>query len=256
MSEHLPSFFGQQDVSFTVEMRDVSLAYGLAGGAREGFSLEIPAVNMTSGSLSCIYGTNGSGKSTLLRAMAGLIEPRRGSVRWQPREHIVPGVDFVLLPAVGAMPHWNVRQNIIAPLEDRGLARDVVAARAAELVELLGLQGLEQRPPHRLSTGQQQRTVLARALGLAAPIMLLDEVMSGQSEYWATRIAQILRSLVSRGGLVVMISHDPDWVAQYADSVLNLAASSDVAAATARYHVGFHGDTRSWQEYRAGHFAS
>lgn len=117
--------------------------------------------------------------------------PKEGFVTWSPFEP-KPGLDQVLVTQAGPMPHWSVLGNITLPMLNQGIPKPVAADRANALIELLGLQGFEGRFAHQLSVGQQQRTVLARALSIAPKILFLDEIMSGQSEYWSARIAEIL----------------------------------------------------------------
>ncbi len=234
---------------YSVTIRDVLLAYHHTQGSNH-FSLHIPYLGAHAGSIRCVYGTNGCGKTTLLRTLAGVIKPQEGSVIWSPDSVPRLGADLVLVTQAGPMPHWSVRENITAPMHNQGLSSTTVEDRATTLIDLLGLQGLDNRYAHQLSAGQQQRTVLARALSVTPKVLLLDEIMSGQSEYWAARIGEILRQYASRGGTLVIVSHDPEWVMTYADTVCHIVSDHTDAVSTTRFYVGYDGPANQWYVYR------
>jgi ABC-type sulfate/molybdate transport systems ATPase subunit len=157
----------------------------------------------------------------------------------------------MLATQAGPMPHWTVRENILLPIKNRQSERSSdPEERTAALIGLLGLDGLENRYPHQLSAGQQQRTVLARALGIDPGILLLDEIMSGQSEFWSAKIASILKHFAATGRMVVIVCHDPEWVAAHAHWVAHIVSDATDAVATTRFFVGFDGNTSEWQAFR------
>jgi ABC-type sulfate/molybdate transport systems ATPase subunit len=152
------------------------------------------------------------------------------------------------------MPHWTVSENVTLPMLNHGIERQTAANRAKILIQLLGLQGFENRYAHQLSAGQQQRTVLARALSICPKILLLDEIMSGQSEYWSARIAEILRFYAMTGRMVVIVSHDPEWVIACADRVTNIVSDTTDAVSTTQFFVGYDGAVQNWQSFRESRF--
>jgi polar amino acid transport system ATP-binding protein len=141
-------------------------------------------------------------------------------------------------------------QNICEPQLEMGISREQAESKARSVIELLGLIGLEDRYAHQLSAGQQQRTVLARAFALSPKILMLDEIMSGQSEYWAGRIAGILRLFSKQGGMVVMVSHDPEWVMAHANRVTHIVSELGDAVSSTHFFCGYDGDGKDWPEYR------
>lgn len=162
----------------------------------------------------------------------------------------MPGSELIFVSQAPPWPHLTVLSNLVDPQVNAGRGRQMAEENARLLMQLLGLVGLESRYGHQLSAGQQQRTVLARALALAPRILLLDEVMSGQSEYWSARVAEVLAEFVATGRLVVMICHDPDWVAQYADRVSHIVSEHGDAVSSTSFFFGYDGDKDGWKAYR------
>jgi len=155
--------------SFAAKLDDILLTYQAAAKGNNHFSLRVSNVEIQARKIHAIYGTNGCGKTTLLRTLAGVQLPQEGCVTWSPFEPR-PGLDQVLVTQAGPMPHWSVSENITLPMLNHGIEKHIANDRTKTLIELLGLQGLEDRYAHQLSAGQQQRTILARALSIVPAI--------------------------------------------------------------------------------------
>src|SRR4051812_4033541 len=130
-----------------------------------------------------LLGPSGSGKSQTLRAIAGLTRPDSGRIEL-PQGVVFDsqkGIDALpqtrnvgyVVQNLALFPHMTVEENIGFAIA--GWKRGEREGRVRELVELLGLQGLEQRLPRNISGGQQQRTALGRALAARPHVLLLDE---------------------------------------------------------------------------------
>ena len=135
-----------------------------------------------------IMGLSGSGKSTLVRCLSRLIEPTRGEV-------LIDGEDLLAMSKqqlrdvrrhkigmvfqhFGNFPHKRVHENVVYGLQVQGIDKETQRSRAEEVIDLVGLSGWEQRYPHELSGGMQQRIGLARALAVDPEILLFDEPFS------------------------------------------------------------------------------
>ena len=135
-----------------------------------------------------IMGLSGSGKSTLVRCLGRLIEPTRGEV-------LIDGEDLLAMNRkqlrdirrhkmgmvfqhFGNFPHKRVLDNVVYGLQIQGVDKATQLNRAAEVIEMVGLTGWEDRYPHELSGGMQQRVGLARALAVDPEILLFDEPFS------------------------------------------------------------------------------
>jgi iron(III) transport system ATP-binding protein len=181
------------------------------------------------GSFTAILGPSGSGKTTLLRIIAGFERPDTGVVRLgdevvdDASDHWVRcekrRIGFV--PQEGALfPHLTVGRNV-----GFGLQRGGRHGRVGELLELVGLSGLERRYPHQLSGGQQQRVALARALAADPEIVLLDEPFSSlDASLRASVRADVHDVLRLAGTTAVLVTHDQDEALSMADHVAVLQA--------------------------------
>ncbi len=240
--------FNTVSSSPSVFMQKIKLSYDHVNA--NAFSLHINELQIEGSMIHCIYGTNGCGKTSLLKALSGVISINSGSMEWININKPKPGIDFVFVTQAGPLPHWNVWKNIVQPQIEQGIDKGTAEKKAISVINLLGLNGLEQRYAYQLSTGQKQRTVLARALALSPKILLLDEIMSGQSEFWAKRIAVFLRSFSKMGGMIIMVSHDPEWVMVNADRVTHLVSNQDDAVSSTEFFCGFNGSGKEWSAFR------
>jgi ABC-type Fe3+/spermidine/putrescine transport system ATPase subunit len=233
----------------SVELLEVRLSY-TNKNTDGSFLLQIDQLQINGGKIHCIYGTNGCGKTSFLKLLSGAIPLSEGSITWKNISEPKPGKDFVLVSQAGPWPHWSVFKNIYEPQIELGISKDEAKQKTGDIINIMGLQGLEDRHAHQLSAGQQQRTVLARALVLSPKILLLDEVLSGQSEYWAERIASILEEFVGLGGMAIIVSHDPEWVMMNADHITHIVSAQSDDVSSARFFCGYDGHNENWPAFR------
>jgi iron(III) transport system ATP-binding protein len=219
------------------------------------------------GELVGLLGPSGCGKTTLLRLIAGFERPERGSIRIDGRE--VAGARRFLVPerrGVGMVfqdyalfPHLDAWANTCF-----GMGPGADRARAAWLLELLGLQGLEGRYPHELSGGQRQRLALARALAPEPAVVLLDEPFSNLDGEVRLRLRSELPAVLARcGASALLVTHDPqealaicDRVAVLHQGVLQQCATPlelvrrPATAFVARFVLQAHGLPAQWRDGR------
>jgi ABC-type Mn2+/Zn2+ transport system ATPase subunit len=190
------------------------------------------------GSFVCLVGLNGSGKSTLLKAIVGILpltgvvavlgrtdRSRRRLVAYVPqREDLNWGFPISVLEVVLMGRPSAVRRIGMS------LARDKADAMSA-LVSV-GMVGLRSRAIGELSGGQQQRVILARALYAQAPVMLLDEPLSGVDPGTRELILDLLRRRCEEGATVLMATHDVLSSSQIADRIwgINGTVVADIPA--------------------------
>jgi thiamine transport system ATP-binding protein len=214
-----------------LRIRDLVVAYQ-GQDILHGIDLDVPG-----GQLLCVLGPSGGGKSTLLRAIAGLEEPRAGSI-------VLGGRDLAGIAAhergVGLMfqdyalfPHRDVGGNVAFGLRMQGVATAVARARVSELLDLVGLPGAERRPVSQLSGGEQQRVALARALAPRPRLLMLDEPMGSLDRALRERLPEELRAIFSDLGLTTLyVTHDQDEALSVADRVVILDAGRIAADGT------------------------
>ena len=191
--------------------------------ALDDVSFEVPR-----GSLTALLGPSGSGKSTLLRAIAGLEAVDEGRIVLEGREvtHLPAGgrdAGFVF-QHYALFPHLSVAGNIAFPLQVRKKhSKRAIAARVAELLGLIRLEGYETRRPHELSGGQRQRVALARALAAEPSILLLDEPFGALDAHVRKELRRELQGLHERTAVTTILeTHDAGEAMELADRVLVL----------------------------------
>jgi len=170
----------------------------------------------------CVLGPSGSGKSTLLRTLAGLLLPTTGEIAFAsgPR----PRIGFVFQQA-NLMPWRSVLENITLPLELERVPAETARQKAAEMIELVGLEGFEASLPRDLSGGMAQRVALARALIHDPDILLLDEPFGSLDALTRERMwGELSRIWQARQKTVIMVTHSISEALFLADRVLVLSA--------------------------------
>ncbi len=194
----------------------------------------IPAVNQVSlslpqGHLLSLLGPSGCGKTTLLRLIAGFEQPFQGQITIAGK--VVANPSFYLPPEkrdVGMVfqdyalfPHLSVAKNIAFGLrQNQNLSAVQLKKQVQSALELVGLEGLDNRYPHELSGGQQQRVALARALAPRPNLVLLDEPLSNLDVQVRLRLRTELRDILKASGIAaVFVTHDQEEALSISDSV-------------------------------------
>jgi sn-glycerol 3-phosphate transport system ATP-binding protein len=182
-----------------------------------------------SGALTVILGPSGCGKSTLLRVIAGLDAPDGGSIHAKGRalNGLPPAARDIAMvfQSYALFPHLTVADNILFGLSLRRVTKSDQSRRLSNVVEMLGLGGLEARKPAQLSGGQQQRVALARALISERPICLMDEPLSNLDAKLRAEMRAEIRSLQQRLGLtMIYVTHDQVEAMTMADKIVLMNA--------------------------------
>ncbi len=179
---------------------------------------ERPAVDTLSfdiakGEFIGLLGPSGCGKSTTLRMFAGLLAPTSGKI-------IMGGEDIVSRPpwernlglvfqSYALFPHMTVAQNVAFGLRLRKVGKEESAARVAEALRAVRLEGFGNRRPAELSGGQQQRVAIARAIVIEPEILLLDEPLSNLDARLRDEMRFEIRDIQSRTGITTLfVTHD------------------------------------------------
>ncbi|SEQ88165.1 NitT/TauT family transport system ATP-binding protein [Lentzea xinjiangensis] len=170
-----------------------------------------------------VIGRSGCGKSTLLRIAAGLLTPSRGRVLVAGEEVTAPCRDVSLMFQRPALLPWrSVLANVLLPAEVLGLGEQ--RSRAHELLELVGLGGFEERLPHELSGGMQQRVSLCRSLLQDPGVMLMDEPFSALDAITRTELSEELQRIQrEQPRTVLFVTHSVDEAVLLADRVVVLS---------------------------------
>ena len=207
-------------VTVTAPVQDASSARGvsleLSGLHRSFGSAHALAgfdLSLEPGELVAMLGPSGCGKTTALRIVAGFDQPDQGSVS-------LNGADLTRLPAnkrdmgmvfqsYSLFPHLTAGQNVGYGPRLRKVSAGERAKQAAELLELVGMGGMDGRYPHQLSGGQQQRVAVALALAGQPQLLVLDEPTTGLDVVTQAGVLALFNALREELGIaLVMVSHD------------------------------------------------
>lgn len=173
------------------------------------------SLGLRTGDIGVLIGPSGCGKTTLLRAVAGLERASSGSIVMagetvSDANHHMPAKDRrigMVFQDYALFPHLNVGRNVAFGIH--AMPRAEREARVAEVLKLVGLEGMEARWPHELSGGQQQRVALARALAPRPRLLLLDEPFSNLDVDLRERLAHEVRSILKAAGATALfVTHD------------------------------------------------
>ncbi|WP_394431233.1 quaternary amine ABC transporter ATP-binding protein [Streptomyces sp. SGAir0957] len=205
------------------------------------------------GEVFVVMGLSGSGKSTLVRCLTRLIEPTAGSLSIDGED--VRAMDKSRLRALrrhraamvfqhfGLLPHRTVLDNVAYGLEIQGVGRAERRAKALEVVEKVGLQGLESRRPGQLSGGQQQRVGLARALAVDPEVLLFDEPFSALDPLIRRDMQEeVVRLHREEGRTMVFITHDLNEALRLGDRIALMRDGRIVQLGTPEEIVGAPAD--------------
>jgi putative ABC transport system ATP-binding protein len=212
-----------------IQLAQVTKRYSGEGApAVDRVDLEVGA-----GEAVAVMGPSGSGKSTLLNLIAGLDRPTSGTItvagqridtlsetavaRFRRREIGMIFQFFNLLDDL------TVADNVLLPAQLAGMRRSRARARAAELLQALGIERHRNAYPARLSGGERQRVAIARALVNSPALLLADEPTGALDTATGEQIGQLLRDLNASGQTLVLVTHAPDLAVAYADRTVQLS---------------------------------
>ena len=176
----------------------------------------VKALNMTvkKGEFYAVLGGNGSGKTTTLSMISGINKPYRGTVSLKDEKTVIG-----LLPQnpQTLFVEKTVEKDLYEMLSDAKISKEEKKNIFDEIVSLCELKKLLDRHPYDLSGGEMQRVALAKVLLRKPSILLLDEPTKGMDTGFKNIFADILKSLQKAGTTIIMVSHDVEFCAKYAD---------------------------------------
>ena len=224
--------------SVILQLENITKTYPHRGGSAKdsGHTIVLDKVSLTlkHGELLGLLGPSGCGKTTLLRVVAGFESISQGTVKIAGKV-VCTNCDSLaaekrntgmVFQDYALFPHLTVADNIAFGLKNRGKSifshknKSGIEQRVAEVLDLVGLGGLEKRYPHQLSGGQQQRISLARALAPQPTLILLDEPLSNLDVQVRYRLRAEIRSILKAAGTsAIFVTHDREEALAISDKI-------------------------------------
>lgn len=202
-----------------IELKNINKSFGDFQASKDvNFAIE-------KGKLVGLLGPSGSGKTTILRMLAGLEHQDSGDICINGNVvNDLPssqrGIGFVF-QNYALFPYLTVYDNIAYGLKIQKKDKKFIKQRVTELLDLVGLPGLEKRYPDQLSGGQRQRIALARALAPNPEVLLLDEPFAAIDAKVRSELRLWLRSVVTKLGITsIFVTHDQDEAVEVADEII------------------------------------
>jgi energy-coupling factor transport system ATP-binding protein len=206
-----------------IDVADVHYAYDGEIEALDGLSLSLDEGCV------CVIGQNGAGKSTLMKHLNGLLEPDAGTVR-------VDGIDTReervarLARHVGLnfqnpddqLFHGSVDAEVRYGPRNLGYDDDRIEALAADAIERMGLSEIREANPYDIGLARRKQVAVASVVAMDTPVVVLDEPTAGQDPRGVGLLEDLVESLVDEGKLVVVVTHDMNFVRDTADRVVAL----------------------------------
>ena len=223
--------------------------------AVDNVSFEVPQ-----GSFFSILGPSGCGKTTIMRMIAGFLQPTSGDILIKDRSVLDTAPNKrpvnMVFQHLALFPMMSIEENIGYGLRRRGEAKDVIARKVGEVLERVGLPGVQKRRVNELSGGQKQRVAIARCMVLEPDVLLLDEPLGALDLKLREQMKVELKSLQSDFRTTFLyITHDQGEALVMSDNIAVMRAGRFEQVGTAQelyYHpktafvAGFVGDSNRW----------
>ena len=192
-----------------ISIENVTKTFGDNKSGRTTLALDDISFDVADGEFLTLVGPSGCGKSTLLDLLGGLTTPTSGRITLDGSPITGPGLDRGIVFQQYALLPWRTAQaNVELGLEVAGLGRKERAARAREVLDLVGLESFRDRYPHELSGGMKQRVAIARSLAYEPKVLLMDEPYAALDAQTRELLQIELLSIWQRtGATIVFITH-------------------------------------------------
>lgn len=211
--------------SFQIELENVTHAYKTADGLLP--VLDKLSLQMKARSFTAVVGPSGCGKSTLTRLIAGLLIPDEGEVRLHGEKVTSPRSTVGMAFQNPVLLEWRtILDNVLLPLEivSNKLTRTQREDRGRELLNLVGLEGFEDKKPSELSGGMRQRASLCRSIVHRPEVLILDEPFGALDAFTREDLWQIMHAIRMKENITtVLITHDLRESVFLADQIVVLS---------------------------------
>jgi energy-coupling factor transport system ATP-binding protein len=194
------------------------------------------SLKVKDGELIAIMGENGAGKTTLVKCLNGLLRPQKGVVeidgldtRRATVAELSRIVGFVFQNADHQLFSDSVYSEVAFALRNFGFSKNEIPKRVGQILRLLDLDKYRNTSPFSLSGGERKRVSLASTLCFDPRIIVLDEPTIGQDGHQKSKLGGLIRSLNQEGNTVIVVTHDIEFAAEYAQRVIAMAKGEIIA---------------------------
>ncbi|MBP1156437.1 MULTISPECIES: ABC transporter ATP-binding protein [unclassified Paenibacillus] len=203
--------FSETQRSAILEFENINVIYN-AGNPNEVHALKEASGQIQEGEFISIIGPSGCGKSTLLHTLDGLIKPVSGSVSINGHKIDGPGGEKAMVfQDFALMPWQTVFENVAFGLRISGKSKNDMKDHVMHFIKMVGLDGFENKYPHQLSGGMNQRVGIARAFAVEPKILLMDEPFSAIDEQTREIMQEeVLKIMLNEKKTVIFITHSID----------------------------------------------
>ena len=220
-----------------ITVRDVRYTYPDGSVALDNVNLEVMKDEKVA-----ILGPNGAGKSTLLMHMAGVLTPQQGEVTIlgmpvnEKNVHQIRGkVGMTFQNPDDQLFCSTVYEDVAYGPLNLGLPRDEVVSRTREALRQVGIEGYDDRPPHRLSEGEKKKVAIATVLSMQPKIMIIDEPSANLDPKSRQELIDLIKDLQEKQSFTLVVAtHDVNLVPQVADRTFILNQGRVIAEGPAR----------------------
>ncbi len=208
-----------------VRLEHISKIYQDPKTKKDFYAVHDANLEIAPGSFVTLLGPSGCGKTTTLRMIAGFESPDEGEIYLggEPINALTPNKrdTAMVFQSYALLPHYNIFDNVAYGLKLRKLDRETIRKKVMDILELVGLEGMEGRMTNQLSGGQQQRVALARALVLEPGVLLFDEPLSNlDAKLRVTMRTEIRRIQQTAGITAVYVTHDQSEAMALSDQII------------------------------------
>ena len=208
----------------SIELKNLTKEYVTHEGTGTFLAVDHINVHIGSGEFVTLLGPSGCGKTTTLRMIAGFESVSGGDI-------LLDGIRInemtpdkrdssMVFQSYALFPHYDVYDNVAYGLVNKKMDKKTIREKVMQMVELVGLKGLEHRMPNQLSGGQQQRVALARALVMEPAVLLFDEPLSNLDAKLRVYMRKEIRKIQQRIGITsVYVTHDQEEALAVSDRI-------------------------------------
>ncbi len=208
-----------------IEIKNLVKEYVSHNGTGSFLAVDSINVSIESGQFVTLLGPSGCGKTTTLRMIAGFENVTSGEILLNGEciNEMTPDKrdSAMVFQSYALFPHYNVFDNVGYGLVNKKLPKGEIEKRVMEMLELVGLAGMEKRFPNQLSGGQQQRVALARALVMEPAVLLFDEPLSNLDAKLRVYMRKEIRKIQQRIGITsIYVTHDQSEAMSLSDKII------------------------------------